>query len=167
MKHGLTKTKLHKVWKKMIERCRYSTETNYKNYGGRGIKVCDEWNNSFMTFYEWAIQNGYNEDHKHGECTLDRIDVNGNYEPNNCRWVDMHIQLANRRKYKTNTSGYTGIIKCIYSSGKTVWRAVICVRGNKISLGSYVTKKEAVQARNRYIIKNNLTEYKIQEWKDE
>ena len=62
------------------------------NYGGRGITVCDEWKNSFESFYEWAMSNGYRED-----LTIDRINVNGNYEPSNCRWATIAEQQANKR----------------------------------------------------------------------
>lgn len=65
---------------------------NYKHYGARGIKMCDDWKNDFMTFYNWAMSNGYKEG-----LTIDRIDVNGNYEPNNCRWVDIKTQSNNKR----------------------------------------------------------------------
>jgi hypothetical protein len=76
----------------MKKRCCLPTNKDYKNYGGRGISVCDEWKNSFLTFYEWSMFNGYS-----GALTLDRIDVNGNYEPTNCRWATMKMQQQNRR----------------------------------------------------------------------
>lgn len=91
-KHGKSHTKLYKVYYNMKDRC-YNIKCNaYKNYGARGIKVCDEWLSDFMTFYNWAMDNGYQDD-----LTIDRIDVNGNYEPTNCRWVDMKIQQNNKR----------------------------------------------------------------------
>ena len=98
-KHGLQKTnhRLYNVWVGMRERCNNPNNTSYENYGGRGISVCDEWND-FESFYEWAISNGYDKEAKRGDCTLDRIDVNGNYEPSNCRWVDMFVQNRNTRR---------------------------------------------------------------------
>ena len=76
----------------MVNRCTRPNATSYSIYGGRGIKVCDEWGDSFETFCEWAVTNGYEEG-----LTLDRIDVNGNYEPSNCRFVDRKFQGRNRR----------------------------------------------------------------------
>ena len=73
-------------------RCYNKNNPRYKDYGGRGITICDEWLNDFMNFYNWAMTNGYKEN-----LTIDRIDVNGNYEPNNCRWVTPKIQSNNKR----------------------------------------------------------------------
>lgn len=91
--HGGTGTRLHKIWECMKSRCSYSKGDAYKNYGGRGITVCDEWKNDFVKFYDWALVNGYKDD-----LTLDRINVNGNYEPSNCRWVTRKEQNRNTRK---------------------------------------------------------------------
>lgn len=91
--------RLYTIWRHMIERCTYAKNSNYKNYGGRGIKVCEEWSskrNGFDCFYEWAIKNGYNPNANFQECTLDRINNNGNYEPSNCRWVTNYIQSRNK-----------------------------------------------------------------------
>lgn len=89
--HGDSNTRLYSIWASMRERCRNSSDKNYHHYGGRGISVCNEWD-SYIIFKEWALNNGYHED-----LTLDRIDVNGNYEPTNCRWVTMNIQANNKR----------------------------------------------------------------------
>ena len=89
--HGETKTRLHRIWGCMHERCERVKHSHYDAYGGRGITVCDEWK-EYLPFAEWARNNGYTD-----ELTIDRIDVNGNYEPTNCRWITMKEQHSNKR----------------------------------------------------------------------
>lgn len=101
--HGGCRTRLYNVWNGMKERCYNSNNTEYHNYGGRGIRVCDEWLNNFPAFRDWAINSGYDPKAKYGKTTIDRIDVNGNYEPSNCRWVDSLIQANNTRTVKRYT----------------------------------------------------------------
>ena len=89
--HGMTKTRLFSIWRSMKARCYNKTCGGFQNYGGRGITVCDDWKNSFEKFRDWAISNGYKDN-----LSIDRIDVNGNYEPSNCRWVTMLDQQSNK-----------------------------------------------------------------------
>lgn len=104
--HNLSQSRLYGIHQGMIKRCFGKTNYAYKDYGGRGIIVCDEWRKDFQNFYDWAIANGYKDD-----LTIDRIDVNGNYEPSNCRWVTRAEQSRNCRKNVYFT--YNGITKTI------------------------------------------------------
>lgn len=93
-KHGLYGTRIYRIWMGMKRRCYDTKVEQYKNYGGRGISYCQEWE-KFIPFYNWAMANGYNDN-----LTIDRIDVNGDYEPNNCRWIKEKEQHRNTRSNK-------------------------------------------------------------------
>lgn len=90
-KHGLWNTRVYRTWSGMHTRCNNSKGHNYRYYGARGIRVCEEWS-EFTRFYDWAIANGYRDD-----LTIDRINNEGNYEPDNCRWIPPAAQSKNRR----------------------------------------------------------------------
>ena len=92
VKHHLTNHPLYSVWINMKGRCYNPNDKSFKDYGGRGIRVCDEWINNFIAFYEWSMTNGYKKN-----LSIDRIDVNGNYEPSNCRWATIDVQSNNKR----------------------------------------------------------------------
>lgn len=121
--------RLKSIWHHMKGRC-YNPDCNtYRLYGGRGITVCDEWKNSLATFEEWALQNGYDPDAKPSDCTIDRIDVNGNYEPNNCRWISMKMQSRNRQ----NT------VRIEYNGENISWQDFVDQTG--ITIDSFVRRR--------------------------
>lgn len=112
-KHGDSYSALYSVWHSMKVRCYTKTSIPYKNYGGRGITVCEKWRNDYTAFRDWALGHGYAKG-----LTLDRIDNNGNYTPENCRFVDMRTQSNNRRS--TRHISYKGITQSVAEWGRTL-----------------------------------------------
>lgn len=90
--HGMSGTKIYYIWIEMRQRCNNSDHKRYRLYGARGISVCKEWDDSFEEFHHWSLENGYKEG-----LSIDRIDNDGNYCPNNCRWVTQKVQNNNSR----------------------------------------------------------------------
>lgn len=90
--HGKSNTRLYRIYNNMKERCYNKNVSQYRDWGGRGITICDEWLNDFMSFYDWAYENGYDDN-----LSIDRIDNNKSYSPDNCRWVDVKTQNNNKR----------------------------------------------------------------------
>lgn len=125
----------YRVWENMKMRCYNSKSDSYKNYGGRGIIVCERWRSSFITFY---ADMGSKPSLEH---SIERKDVNGNYEPINCIWATKAEQALNKRLYSNNTSGYRGLI---FSRGRWVYRKT--VNGKRKYSGSFATKEEAISA---------------------
>ncbi len=104
--HGKRHHRLYSIWIAMKNRCKYPSQNRYESYGGRGICVCDEWVTSFESFYNWAIENGYKDG-----LSIDRINVDGNYSPENCRWATSEEQSLNRTDNRFIT--YNGETKTI------------------------------------------------------
>lgn len=115
------RTRLYSIWLGMRERCSYEKNVNYPAYGGRGIKVCEEWNKDFCKFQEWALANGYTE-----SLTIDRIDADKGYNPQNCQWIPM---LENRIKQrKSRLFSFNGMTKSL-----TAWAKIIHMAPSRLS----------------------------------
>ena len=146
--HGLKHHRFYGIWGTLIQRCNNSKYKNYKNYGARGIKVCDEWLD-VKNFIIWCEATHPNIE----GVSLDRIDNDGGQSPDNCRWVDRLTQSTNQRVRRDNKSGYKGIFSV--TSGNS-WVAQLTYYKKIIYLGSFKTIEEAIFARDQYIIKHNL-----------
>lgn len=146
--HGQRGSKVYNSWDNMIKRC-YRKCRDSKRYRGRGITVCEEWKNSAKSFIDWAMDNGWREG-----LHLDRIDNDGNYEPENCRFVEPRENSLNTGLLRTtNKSGYRGVS---YDKERDKYVAQITVKLKAISLGRFETALEAAIVRDRYVVKNNL-----------
>ena len=158
-KHGMSKSSLYALWKNIKTRC-YNPNTNCsKYYFEKRIKVCDEWRNNFKSFYDWAINNGWKK-----ELEIDRINSNGDYEPNNCRFVTDRVNTLNRQLLQVNnTSGYRGVN---WNNQRNKWQARITVNGKRILIGFHEFRFIAALKRDYFILDNNLqNEYKLQIFK--
>lgn len=123
--HGLTNTRLYRVWTGIKRRCNNPNELVYSYYGGRGIKVCDEWG-EFEPFMEWSLAHGYSDD-----LTIERINVDGNYEPSNCKWIPFVEQSRNRRS--NHFIEYDGEVHCLveWAEIKNIPRKTLNARINR------------------------------------
>ena len=152
--HGLGYTRLYNIWRNIKGRTLNPNFKHYNDYGGRGITICEEWLD-VQNFYDWAMSNGYSD-----ELSIDRIESDGNYCSENCRWTTKTIQRRNTRIAKNNTSGYKGVC---YHKGNNKYIARIRVNKNLIHLGYFQTAVEAGVAYNNYIIENNLEGFILNE----
>lgn len=146
-KHNLSKHKLYPVWSAIKQRCN-NPKMKSINTMVRGIKICEEWENSVENFINWCLTNGYKDG-----LSIDRRDNNGNYEPSNCRFVEHNIQIQNQRISCRNSSGYIGVF---FEKTRNKYVARLTSNGKTKYLGRYNTAEEAGKAYNEYIISNNL-----------
>lgn len=165
---GMKNTKLYKCWSGIKQRCLNPNDSNYQNYGGRGITICDEWRNNFTAFYKWAISHGYADD-----LSIDRIDVNGNYEPSNCRWADKETQDYNKRE--TQKVLIDGKWKTLLEISREYGIPLTTVRNryrkyikNEFTLEEFLTKGKLVNLPNNsiYITVDGVT-HTASEWERE
>ena len=146
--HGLRVNKFYQTWYGMLQRCTNTMRQDYKNYGGRGIIVCEEWLD-IKNFVAWAESTHPNIE----GYTLDRIDNDKGYSPENCRWADKTMQSVNQRISKRNTSKILGVS---WKSRNKRWVAQIRHMGKKVWLGQFISIEDAIEARNSYILVNKL-----------
>lgn len=145
--HGLKYHRLYKIWNGMMQRCHNKKAEYYKDYGARGISVCNEWHN---------IENFINDMYPSYEegLSIDRINNDLGYSKDNCRWASKSIQTQNTRKIRiNNTSGYRGVC---WNKQRQKWKAYISISNKRICLGHFEDKNEAAKTYDYYILSNNL-----------
>lgn len=148
--HGDRYTPEYKTWLHIKQRCMNIKDRDYKNYGGRGIKVCERWLGDYRLFLK---DMGKRPSPKH---TIDRKDNDGDYEPTNCRWVTRGIQAINKRGPSTNTSGFRGV-----TIHNKKWRALLSLDGVRFSIGVYPTPQEAAYVRDQVALQIHGAEAKL------
>ena len=137
--HGKSYTRIYKRYYDIKTRCYNPKYKKFENYGGRGIKVCDEWLNDFQVFYDWSIANGYKDG-----LEIERIENDGDYTPDNCKWATRSDQMKNTGMYLNNKSGYKGVS---WHKANNKWVVQIGLNGKRLCVGYYEDINDAVKAR--------------------
>ena len=137
----------------------------YKHYGGRGISYATEWEH-FEPFYKWAIENGYRFDGKRGDCTLDRIDVNGNYSPENCRWIPASLQQDNKRNRRHITVDGNDYTLAELEKETGIKADTIAARIDRYGYTAKEAVTEETRARHRKFIEYNGQSHTAKEWSE-
>ncbi len=144
-KHDSSYTRLYNIYRHMIWRCENPNADQYPYYGGKGVEICKEWREDFKAFKKWAYENGYNDN-----LSIDRIDPDKDYSPDNCQWISSSENIAKRHKQNKKDGLPTGIYKRFY--GESIkYLAYSHVGGKTAYIGSFDTAKEAAKARNRQV----------------
>ena len=154
--------RLYRIWQMMRQRCNNENAENYKYYGGRGICVCNEWENDFSLFALWSFANGYNDN-----LTIDRIESNGNYEPSNCRWISKKEQTNNRSSNTKYT--YDGETHTL-SEGADIYKMnkeTVYTRWSKGKRGTELFAQTKIKKENRKPIEYNGKTQTIRQWAEE
>jgi len=158
--HGYTKTRLYNIWRCMKQRCYYPLSESFKNYGGIGVTVCDEWRNDFYSFKKWALNNGYEDGLSIDKDILcHKLNISPKiYSPNTCIWTTRDIQSqSTRRIHSDNTSGYRGVC---YDKSKKRWMSSIMVKNKSIFIGRYKCVLQGAYSYDKYVRDNNLSHTK-------
>ncbi len=147
--HNQSNTRLYSIYQNMKNRCYNKNNKFYEYYGKQNIQICNEWLNSFEIFYNWSLNNGYNE-----SLTIDRINTYKNYSPENCRWTTRQIQTLNTKSSKNSTSKYKGVSYSKHNK-TNMWRSTIRYNAITYHLGYFKTEKNAALAYNKKAKKLN------------
>lgn len=139
LKHGMSRSRLYVIWSDMKSRCINRSNAGFEYYGDKGISVCQQWANSFECFRDWANENGYQDG-----LEIDRINLEGDYCPSNCRWATRSQQMCNQRKRRdAKTSIYKGVSWC---ANVSKWRTQLHQFGKTIHIGLFRSEIEAAVA---------------------